>query len=332
MVRTPIVSVIIPNYNHAPFLEQRFDSVLNQTFQDFEVIILDDYSTDNSNSIIEKYGSHPKVSHVIYNSINTGSPFKQWDKGIQLAKGEYIWIAESDDWCEKTFLEELVKGIKQEKNTNLAYCQTFFVDTNENILRRGEHPKLSEIVEGHDYIFTYLYQHNNIFNASLVLFRRSGYENLSKDYTEFKYCGDWLLWIRLASLGQVYISGKLLNYYRQHAHNTIHKGIMSSDIFYEKIRILSVLNDEFQLPKKKYLQNLLARYRDFRNYRKHYTPNTIQELKTLFFTKTHYNPQFFLRYNYVKLRVKSLKNRVIRKLVFTQTKILIKIETAFSLH
>lgn len=76
------VSVIVPNYNHALFLEQRIESILNQTFQDFEVIILDDCSTDNSKKIIEKYRTHPKVSKIIYNDVNSGNTFKQWNTGI----------------------------------------------------------------------------------------------------------------------------------------------------------------------------------------------------------------------------------------------------------
>lgn len=91
------VSVIIPNYCHARFLNQRIDSVLNQTYSDYEVIILDDCSTDNSREIIESYRNHPKISHIVYNEKNSGSTFIQWEKGFELARGEYIWIAESDD-------------------------------------------------------------------------------------------------------------------------------------------------------------------------------------------------------------------------------------------
>jgi glycosyltransferase involved in cell wall biosynthesis len=82
----PILSTIIPNYNHASFLEQRIDIVLNQTCQDFEVIILDDCYTNNSREIIERYRNHPKVSRIVYNEVNSGSTFKQCEKGITLAQ------------------------------------------------------------------------------------------------------------------------------------------------------------------------------------------------------------------------------------------------------
>lgn len=78
----PLVSVLIPNYNHSIFLEERIQSVLNQKYQNFEVIILDDCSTDNSKNVIDKYKHNPKISHIIYNEINSGSTFKQWNKGF----------------------------------------------------------------------------------------------------------------------------------------------------------------------------------------------------------------------------------------------------------
>ncbi|MBC7566521.1 MAG: glycosyltransferase family 2 protein, partial [Pedobacter sp.] len=96
----PKVSVIIPNYNHSDYLHQRIESVLNQSYQDFELILLDDKSTDDSTVIITSYRDHPKVTQIIINEENSGNTFKQWEKGIAASVGELIWIAESDDWCE----------------------------------------------------------------------------------------------------------------------------------------------------------------------------------------------------------------------------------------
>lgn len=86
------VSVIIPNYCHAAYLEQRIDSVLSQTYQDFEVIILDDNSPDDglSRMVIEKYRENLSESHIVYNEENSGCTFEEYDKGISFAEGEYI--------------------------------------------------------------------------------------------------------------------------------------------------------------------------------------------------------------------------------------------------
>ena len=80
------VSVIVPNYNHAIFLYRRLDSILRQTYSDFEIIILDDCSTDGSRNIIEQYRSNPKVSNIIYNETNSGTGFMQWVKGLRTAE------------------------------------------------------------------------------------------------------------------------------------------------------------------------------------------------------------------------------------------------------
>lgn len=103
----PLVSVIIPNYNHARFLDERIQSVLNQTYQNFELIILDDKSTDNGLEVINKYKDDSHISHIVVNEENSGSPFKQWHKGFELAKGDWIWLAESDDSCTSVFWKHL---------------------------------------------------------------------------------------------------------------------------------------------------------------------------------------------------------------------------------
>ena len=101
----PKVSVIVPNYNHERFLRQRIDSILAQTFRDFELILLDDCSTDYSREILREYASDPHVTHAEFNEVNSGSTFKQWNKGVRLAQGKYVWIAESDDYANPHFIE-----------------------------------------------------------------------------------------------------------------------------------------------------------------------------------------------------------------------------------
>src|SRR5262245_50376289 len=104
----PKVTVITPNYNHARYLPQRLDSILAQTFADFELIILDDASTDNSREVIQAYAARDPRITAIVNPVNNGSTFKQWNLGLGRARGEYVWFAESDDYAEPTLLEALV--------------------------------------------------------------------------------------------------------------------------------------------------------------------------------------------------------------------------------
>ena len=117
----PFFSVIIPNYNHALFLRQRIDSVLNQTYTDFEIILLDDHSPDNSREIMEEYRSNKKISHIVLNEKNSNSLLLQWKKGIALAKGDWIWIAESDDIADPGFLEECANNILDHPTVGLRF-------------------------------------------------------------------------------------------------------------------------------------------------------------------------------------------------------------------
>lgn len=226
----PEVSVIIPNYNHASFLRQRIDSVLNQTYQDFEVIILDDCSTDNSRVIIEAYRTHPKVSHVIYNHSNSGSTFKQWNKGAKLAKGNYIWIAESDDFCENSFLEVAVFNLTK-NNCDLFYCMSKQVDSAGQILNNLEwwykdlHKnrwKSSYISTSSEELRNYLIKKNTIVNASAVVFRKNELVNgFLSNIVDFKYCGDWLFWLQyLHKSSKISYSQKTINYFRTHSNTT----------------------------------------------------------------------------------------------------------------
>ena len=129
-----LVSVIIPNYCHSKYLDERINSVLSQSYQNFEIIILDDCSPDGgaSRRVIEKYRSNPHVSHILYNDENSGSTFVQWNKGFSLAKGDYIWIAESDDSCDDRLLEALVALLDKSASISVAFCKS--VAFNESLL------------------------------------------------------------------------------------------------------------------------------------------------------------------------------------------------------
>jgi len=229
---SPLVSVIIPSYNHEKFLKERIDSVLNQTFQDFELIILDDLSPDNSREIIESYRAHPKVSQIIYNEKNSGSTFFQWNKAVlSLAKGEFIWIAESDDVADPKFLEALVPMLQQNSEVVLAYSQSAKMDSEGKItgswsewtqdLATGKYFNDSFQMNGQEYIEKFLIHKNTIPNASAVLFRRKTYAEIGGAVVNMKTNGDWDLWLKFLLLGNVYFHNQMLNKFRYHSTSVI---------------------------------------------------------------------------------------------------------------
>src|ERR1039457_6122850 len=128
----PKVSIVVPNYNHARYLRRRVESVLRQTFQDFEVILLDDCSPDDSRSILQEYADDPRI-RIEFNEVNSGSPFKQWNKGVRLAQGSYVWIAESDDYADERLLERLVAVLEKEPEAAFAYCRSWLVSADDRL-------------------------------------------------------------------------------------------------------------------------------------------------------------------------------------------------------
>lgn len=220
----PKVSVIVPNYNHARFLRQRLDSIMGQTFQDFELILLDDCSTDESQSILREYATEPRA-RIDFNEKNSGSTFKQWNKGVRLARGEYVWIAESDDYADERLLERLVPLLDAEPNSVLAYCRSWriladgqisgFLDSHHTDL--DPHRWTADfLADGREECQNYLVQRNTISNASAVLFRREVYVRVGGADESLVLCGDWKLWAAMALAGKIAYLGEPLNYYRFH--------------------------------------------------------------------------------------------------------------------
>src|SRR5215469_5385969 len=217
----PTVSVIVPNYNHARFLPKRIDSILAQTLQDFELIVLDDCSTDESKSTLDKYADRPRV-RIEFNAINSGSPFKQWNKGVGLARAEYVWIAESDDYSDERFLEKLVARLDAEPRSAFAYCRSWRVALDnrpEGFADAWLPPDrwtADYCADGHAECRNYLVRGNIIPNASAVVFRKSVYERVGGADESLRLCGDWKLWASMAMTGKVAYVAEALNYYRFH--------------------------------------------------------------------------------------------------------------------
>ncbi|MBC7919877.1 MAG: glycosyltransferase family 2 protein, partial [Ferruginibacter sp.] len=195
----PKVSVIVPNYNHAKYLAQRIESVLNQTYSDFELILMDDCSTDDSLAALNQYRLHPKVSKLLVNQINSGSPFSQWNRGVQAAVGEYIWIAESDDYAGPQFLEKLLPVLEHHPRVGLVYCQSWCVDEAGCVTgdldwwTQSLDPsrwKRDFTCQGQQEVSKYLFYKNTIPNASAVVFRKSVFDQAGGALPELKMCGD----------------------------------------------------------------------------------------------------------------------------------------------
>ncbi len=218
--QTPLVSVIVPNYCHAPYLKERIECILNQLFKNFELIILDDGSTDNSKEIILNYKDHPKVSHIVFNKENTGNTFLQWKKGVNIAKGKYIWIAESDDYADESFLDSVMAIFSLYPDCALVKTGSYQVNEKGRILRKDwdlwKEDETIRYYPGLAYIRHNMLYFNYIYNASMLVFRKDFFQKIDKSYQQLRYTGDWLCWIEMLNMGPICEYRRKLNYFRQH--------------------------------------------------------------------------------------------------------------------
>ncbi len=228
----PRISIIVPAYNHSRYLRKRLNSIYSQTFQDFEVILLNDASTDETQIIFEEYQHHANT-HLYTNQSNSKSPFKQWSKGIHMAKSDLIWIAEDDDYCDNNFLEDMLP-LLDDPEVKLAYCQSYAIDETgktqfsymdyyqhefDNFQRWATPFQASsntEINQGLGLI-------NTIPNASAVIFRKFDLNAWEQKWLNSKLAGDWAFYLHALRDGQVAFNPKHINYHRRHPQTMTQK-------------------------------------------------------------------------------------------------------------
>jgi len=231
------VSVILPNYNYAHYLAGRLDSIRNQSYAVDEIIVLDDASTDESVIVIEDYiEKHPEIEiRLIRNDKNTGSPFRQWARGLAMARNELVWIAEADDLAEPEFLRRLA-GFFGDPRIAIAYCQSSQIDIDGNTIAPDYLGYVADIdpkrwtrpyrVCGRQEAANYLAVKNTIPNVSACLLRtnaaRRALEGLGKRLFEQKYCGDWLFYAEMLKTNDLAFIPDSLSHHRRHAHSVIH--------------------------------------------------------------------------------------------------------------
>ena len=248
----PAISVVVPCFNHAEFLPKRLDSIVNQTFRDIEVILLDDASSDGTLEILKDYSAHYGFK-LASNENNSGNPFVQWAKGIELATSNLIWIAEDDDYCEPEFLEYLLPAF-EDSAVKMVYCASNVVDEfdqvgqgYEDYLKPISSQKWNEDykVLGAKEVLQALSIKNTIPNVSAVLFKKPKVERFKESLLEYKFAGDWFFYLNLIKWGYVAYINKPLNYHRRHSSSVMSSVYSSMSYFEELEKLYRYILDTF---------------------------------------------------------------------------------------
>ena len=235
--RLQAVSVIVPNYNYAAYLRPRLHSIFDQRYPLFELLVLDDASTDASREVIAACSQEAQRElRLLTNADNSGSVFAQWRQGVAQAQGELVWLAEADDVAAPPFLATLAPAFATQPDLVFAFCDSAQIDGAGQPLGDsyaaycGDYGDLDFhqdfTVSAGRFLRQGLGVRNTVLNVSAVLFRRqallAAMERLGPALEQWRIAGDWRLYIELCrGGGEVAYVASALNQHRRHQASVV---------------------------------------------------------------------------------------------------------------
>ena len=204
-MKNDLVSIIIPVYNAERFLDETINTVLSQTYTDWELILVNDCSEDNSEKIYSKYKGDKRI--IWYNQKKNGGPALARNKGIDLAKGQYICFLDSDDLWDKDKLEKQIKFMKEKK---CAFSYHSYEFANEECVPMGK-----KVIAKEKLTYKQALK-NNIISTITVMFDVKIIDKNLIKMPDFKYVEDTATWWKILRNGYVaYGIPKVFSYYRR---------------------------------------------------------------------------------------------------------------------
>lgn len=235
---TPTVSAVVPNYKYEAYIGARLRTVFEQNYPLREVVVLDDASPDNSLAEIKRTASAAgRVIDLHVNLKNSGSPFPQWRKGVELAQGEYVWIGEADDLADPTFVSRLIEQM-QLAGSVLGFTDSNQIDENSERLGDSYKPYINQIepgafdkpfdMDGPEFLARFLAIKNVILNVSGVIFHREtlldAFDAVGDELYTYSVAGDWRLYAEICARAGSRVSylPDALNTHRRHRISVTH--------------------------------------------------------------------------------------------------------------
>jgi glycosyltransferase involved in cell wall biosynthesis len=224
ILKNPAVSFIVPCYKLAHLLPECINSILSQTYGDFEVLIMDDCSPDNTAHVARSFEDH-RIKHV-RNEVNLG-PLGNYNKGIGLSRGKYVWLISADDYLRQPhILQRYVELMEEHPNVGYTFCPGIGVrDGKESeFLDYSAYGNCDRIVSGH--VFLRRLIGGNIILTPSAMVRRECYEKISffplgvvwnNIPIDMVWGGDWYLWCVFALFFDVGYFAEPMVCYREHS-------------------------------------------------------------------------------------------------------------------
>ena len=260
-----MISVIMPLYNNEIYIVEAIQSVINQTYKDWELIIINDASTDNSKFIVQKFLEEEKDNRIVFIDLkeNKGVSFVR-NLGMKKAKGEYISFLDSDDLWDKNFLNELYRKIK-ETNGKLVYSKFAYFYNGDNI-------KINKAVMREGKIDKFIvkkkcrYETEYTFHICAILVKKSLIETYKIKFPEDQNLfEDGLFLSKLICITDIVSVNKVLMYYRQHQTSITHKKYTKKEYLQELLFLERLL--DFTKIYNIYFYNIVYKYYIYRVYR-----------------------------------------------------------------
>lgn len=245
----PEVSVIIPTYNSARYLTQAVDSVLAQSFKDFEVLVIDDGSTDDTEAVMRRYGQPVRYIHKENGGVSTAR-----NRGIAESRGRYAAFLDADDTWLPEKLERQLRALNENPGYRACYSAFTVCDCDLSPVQVRRSRRQGSVIED-------LLSYGNVVGTpSTVLCERSLFEAAGGFDIEMSQCADWDMWVRLASHTEFLYLDESLATYRQHAANmSLNASLLERDS-------VRVLEKAFALPELTAVQRSRRRTAIARNY------------------------------------------------------------------
>lgn len=233
-----LVSLVVASYNHAEYLVQRMESLIEQTYQNIEILVIEDCSPDNSLEVLRKYESHPKVKLIVREK--NGGWVTVSNQGIELSKGEFVLFANCDDDCDPRMIEKLVAAMRDHPTAGIAFCRSLLVDERDHIIGDDYEVREKSFRDrcASDTLLTsaemsrFLLHSCVIPNLSAALIRRECFITAGNLSPSYRVNSDWDLFFRIAAKYDVAYVAEPLNKFRQ--HQTTIRSLTKGRITYEE--------------------------------------------------------------------------------------------------
>ena len=237
MQNTPLVSIIIPAYNSEKYVEKAIESAVDQSYKNTEIIIIEDGSTDNTSSIVEKWKNHSRVSVLEHpRGMNMGVS-RTRKLGIDHAKGEYIAFLDADDIFFEDKIGKQIEIFNHNKDVVLVHGSAKVINETDLNFNNEFSYEIENIPYSYSEQSNWL-QNNHICNST-VMIRARDIKNLNFGFPQAFQFEDWLMWSLLSLKGKFYFLNEPLSYYRFH-ENSATANILKQDLLsgYSKIEYL----------------------------------------------------------------------------------------------